>query len=232
MTTPRFQPDETMNHLRGQLIASAQAYPGEPMRDPRTMCEVAQACVEGGAAAIRAQGIADLVLMREVLEVPMIGLWKDGHDGVFITPTLRHAAAVATTGCEIVALDGTRRERPDGLTLAQTINGLKQEFPNVLVMADCGSTQDALYSQDAGADIVGTTLAGYTDERPATNGPDFELIDDLATRVTVPFIVEGRIHTLEQASEAMKRGPLAVVVGTAITHPTSITRWFVQAVTR
>jgi len=33
-----------LERLRGGLIASAQAYPGEPMRDPRTMDQVAQAC--------------------------------------------------------------------------------------------------------------------------------------------------------------------------------------------
>jgi len=38
-----------LERLRGGLIASAQAYPGEPMRDPRTMDQVAQACVAGGA---------------------------------------------------------------------------------------------------------------------------------------------------------------------------------------
>ena len=37
-------------------------------------------------------------------------------------------------------------------------------------------------------------------------------------------LVEGRVHTTAQAAEAVRRGAWAVVVGTAITHPTSITR--------
>ena len=65
------------------------------------------------------QGLADIQFTRAAVEVPVIGLWKDGHDGVFITPTLRHALSVANAGAHIVALDGTRRERPDGLTLAR-----------------------------------------------------------------------------------------------------------------
>ncbi len=216
--------------LEGKLIASAQAYPGEPMRDPRTMAQVAQACVQGGASAIRAQGLADLSLIHQAVDVPVIGLWKDGHDGVFITPTLHHALAVAGTGCEIVAIDGTRRERPDGLTFAQTVKEFKKIRPDVLVMADCGSYEDAMMAQEAGADILGTTLAGYTDDRPKTDGPDLELLAQIKADADRPIFVEGRIHTPAQAREAMEAGAYAVVVGTAITHPTTITSWFVDAV--
>ncbi|MCL3776767.1 MULTISPECIES: N-acetylmannosamine-6-phosphate 2-epimerase [unclassified Actinomyces] len=219
-----------LERLRGGLIASAQAYPGEPMRDPRTMDEVAQACVAGGAVGIRAQGLADLALITQHVDVPVIGLWKDGHDGVFITPTLTHAIAVAATGVEIVAIDATRRPRPDGLTFAQTVAGLKEVREGILVMADCGSLDDAKMAQDAGADILGTTLAGYTGERPKTDGPDVELIDQVAAIAQVPLVVEGRVHTPAQAALAMQHGAFAVVVGTAITHPTTITSWFVDAV--
>ena len=222
--------DPVLARLRGGLIASAQAYPGEPMRDPRTMDQVAQACVAGGAVGIRAQGLADLALINQHVEVPVIGLWKDGHDGVFITPTLNHAIAVAATGSQIVAIDATRRPRPDGRTFAQTVTGLKKAFPGVLVMADCGSLDDARTAQDAGADVLGTTLAGYTGERPRTEGPDIELIDQVAAIAEVPLVVEGRVHTPAQAALAMEHGAFAVVVGTAVTHPTTITSWFVQAI--
>ncbi|MBW3069647.1 N-acetylmannosamine-6-phosphate 2-epimerase [Actinomyces sp. 594] len=221
-----------LERLRGGLIVSSQAYPGEPMRDPRTMDQVARACVAGGAVGIRAQGLADLALITQHVDVPVIGLWKDGNEGVFITPTLTHAIAVAATGVQVVALDGTRRPRPDGRTLAQTVSGLKAARPGVLVMADCGSLDDARAAQDAGADILCTTLAGYTGERPVTDGPDIELVDQLAAIARVPVIVEGRVHTPAQAALAMDHGAFAVVVGTAITHPATITSWFVDAVTR
>lgn len=221
---------EVLERLRGGLIASAQAYPGEPMRDPRTMDQVAQACVAGGAVGIRAQGLADLALINQHVDVPVIGLWKDGHEGVFITPTLTHAIAVAATGCPIVAMDATRRPRPDGRTFAQTVAELKEAVPGILVMADCGSLDDAKAAQDGGADVLGTTLAGYTGERPKTDGPDVELIDQVAAIAQVPLVVEGRVHTPAQAAMAMEHGAFAVVVGTAITHPTSITSWFVDAV--
>ena len=212
--------------LRGRLVVSCQAYPGEPMLDPRTMTQVAQAAVDGGAAGIRAKGLDALRSMRPVIPVPMIGLVKvDGAD-VFITPTLADCLAVAETGCEIVALDGTRRPRPDGLSLATTISQLKQAHPGILVMADCGSAKDAASAQDCGADILGTTLAGYTGERPKTPGPDWECVDQMVAIAARPVFVEGRIHTPAQAAEAIRRGAWSVVVGTAITHPTTLTRWF------
>ena len=221
----------TLEPLRGQLIVSAQAYPGEPMRDPRTMAQVAASAVLGGAAAIRVQGIADIQFTRSAVEVPLIGLWKDGHDGVFITPTLRHALACANAGAHIVAIDGTRRDRPDGLDLAQTISAIHSES-NALVMADCGSLDDAAAAADAGADLVGTTLAGYTGERPKTDGPDLELLSAIASAgLGKPLIAEGRIHTPSQARQALDAGAFAVVVGTAITHPASITGWFKDALT-
>jgi len=221
----------TLEPLRGQLIVSAQAYPGEPMRDPRTMAQVAASAVIGGAAAIRVQGIADIQFTRSAVEVPVIGLWKDGHDGVFITPTLRHALACANAGAHIVAIDGTRRERPDGLDLARTIAGIHAES-NALVMADCGSLEDAAAAAQAGADLIGTTLAGYTGERPKTDGPDLDLLAGIATAgLGKPLIAEGRIHTPLQARQALDAGAFAVVVGTAITHPASITGWFKDALT-
>lgn len=220
---------EAVEALRGHLIVSCQAYPGEPMRDPRTTGQVAASAVIGGAGAVRVQGLADVQHTRSAVEVPVIGLWKDGHDGVFITPTLRHALAVANAGAHVVAIDGTRRSRPDGLTLAQTVAGIHAES-HALVMADCGSFDDAAAAVEAGADLVGTTLSGYTGERPKTSGPDLDLLRHIAgADFGVPVLAEGRIHTPAQARQALDAGAFAVVVGTAITHPATITGWFAEA---
>lgn len=218
-----------LESLRGKLIVSAQAYPGEPMRLPQTMAQVAASAVVGGAAAVRVQGLADIQFTRSAVEVPVIGLFKDGHEGVFITPTVHHALAVAQAGAHIVALDGTRRERPDGLSLEQTIRAV-HENSGALVMADCGSLGDVLAAAEAGADLIGTTLAGYTGERAKTEGPDLELISQIAgAGLDRPLVAEGRIHTPAQARAAVDAGAFAVVVGTAITHPATITSWFGDA---
>lgn len=221
---------DTIDRLRGGLIVSCQAYPGEAMRDPRTMAQVAAAALVGGAIGIRVQGLDDIRAVAE-LPVPVVGLWKDGDADVFITPTLEHAKAVTDAGADIVAIDGTRRPRPDGRTLAETVAGIRAHT-DALIMADCGSLDDAVAAEAAGADILGTTLSGYTGERPKTDGPDLELIGLIAERCTRPIVAEGRIHTPDHAAAAIAAGALAVCVGTAITHPATITSWFADALAR
>lgn len=222
-------PTDILDRLRGGLVVSCQAYPGEAMRDPRTMAQVGQAAVVGGAAGIRVQGLDDIRAVAG-MTVPVVGLWKDGSDGVFITPTLEHAKAVADAGADIVAIDGTRRRRPDGRSLGETIAALR-EYTDALIMADCGSLDDALEAERSGADIIGTTLSGYTPERPRTEGPDLDLIALLSARCATPIMAEGRIHSPAQAAAAAAAGAFAVCVGTAITHPATITSWFVAALT-
>lgn len=215
--------------LRGGLVVSCQAYGDEPMNDAVTMTKVSQAVVAGGAVAVRAQGPDHLRMMRGVLDVPLIGLWKVGKEGVFITPTLEHALAVAETGAEVVALDGTGRERPDGRTLAETVRELRAAH-DVLVMADCSTYEEGLAAAEAGVDLVGTTLAGYTPYTEKTDGPDLELVSRLAHDLDLPVVAEGRIHTPAHAAAAIAAGAHCVVVGTGITHPSSITSWFADAV--
>ncbi|MFC8448266.1 N-acetylmannosamine-6-phosphate 2-epimerase [Kitasatospora sp. NPDC057223] len=214
--------------LRGRLIVSCQAYPGEPLRDPDAMRRTALAVIEGGAAGIRAQGLDDLRAIRPATGLPLIGLWKDGATGVYITPTARHAVEVARTGADIVALDATDRPRPDGRPLAESIDAV--HAAGRLVMADVSTEAEGVRAAGLGADLVGTTLSGYTEGSPRTEGPDLRLVERLAGALDVPVIAEGRIHTPAQARAALEAGAFAVVVGTAITHPTTLTRWFDAAV--
>lgn len=215
--------------LRGKLIVSVQAYPGEPMRNPETMAQIARAAEIGGAAAIRCQGLSDIAAIKGRVEVPVIGLWKEGHEGVYITPSLRHAKACRMAGADVVAIDATSRPRLDGLSFAETTAAMHAE--GALVMADCGSYEDAKNAYDAGADILSTTLAGYTGDRPPTEGPDLELLAEVvAAFPDRPVICEGRVHTPADAAAALDAGAFAVIVGTAITHPTRITTWFMKAI--
>jgi putative N-acetylmannosamine-6-phosphate epimerase len=55
------------------------------------------------------------------------------------------------------------------------------------------------------------------------------LISQLVGRVRKPVIAEGRFHEPQQVAEAFERGAFAVVVGTAITRPSEITKRFVAA---
>lgn len=220
---------ELLRTLEGELIVSCQAYPGEPLRDSDAMARVAESVVLGGAVAVRAQGISDIERIRASIDVPVIGLWKIGTEGVFITPTLASALAVAHAGAHVVALDATSRERPNGEALATIVDAIHSET-EALVMGDIGGEDSARYAIEAGVDVVATTLAGHTGERPSGGGPDFDLIATVAAFSPVPVIGEGRIHSPAEARQAIDYGAHAVVVGTAITHPRSITEWFVDAV--
>ena len=132
--------DPLIQSLKGKLVVSVQAYMGEPLRTPETMAQMSRACELGGAAAIRCQGLADIAAIKGRCEVPVIGLWKDGHEGVYITPTLRHARACVAAGADIVAIDATDRPRPDGKTVEDTFRPLHEE--GVLLMADCATIED------------------------------------------------------------------------------------------
>jgi len=183
----------------------------------------------GGAAAIRCQGLSDISAIKGRVDVPVIGLWKEGHEGVYITPSLRHARACVMAGSDIVALDATGRPRLDGLSFGETVKALRED--GTLVMADCGSFEDAQRAVDAGVDIVSTTLAGYTGDRVKTDGPDLELLREVVAAFPAARRPRGpRAPAARRAAAAIEAGAFAVIVGTAITHPTSITTWFKAAV--
>lgn len=216
-----------LSRLQGGLIVSCQASPGEPLHGPVFMTAMAATAVAAGAVGVRLNGLADVRAVRaSQLGVPVIGLWKDGDSGVYITPTLEHALAVAAAGADIVALDATTRPRRDGLTLAETIATIHHET-EALVMADVATHAEGLAASRAGADVVGTTLSGYTEHAPARPGPNLDLIERLSTDLDIPVLAEGRIGTPDQAAEALSRGAWAVVVGSAITRPGVITSRFV-----
>ncbi|MEU5669081.1 hypothetical protein ABZ749_01670 [Micromonospora sp. NPDC047753] len=75
----------------------------------------------------------------------------------------------------------------------------------------------------------GTTLAGYTAYTTKQPGPDLDLVARLSRSIDVPVVAEGRIHTPAHAAQALRAGAWTVVVGTAITHPSTITGWFTSA---
>jgi N-acylglucosamine-6-phosphate 2-epimerase len=215
--------------IKGKLIVSVQAYPGEPLRTPEVMALMSRACELGGAAAIRCQGLSDISAIKGRVDIPVIGLWKEGHEGVYITPTLRHALAVVNAGADVVAIDATDRPRPDGRTFAETVAALR-ERAETLVMADCMTIDDIRGAVACGCDLVSTTLSH---NKPAIDttldeGPDLPLLRQATSEFPgLPIICEGHVHTPADARAALEAGAWSVVVGTAITHPTSLTSWFV-----
>ena len=195
------------------------------------MAQIARSCEIGGAAAIRCQGLADISAIKSRVEVPVIGLWKEGHEGVFITPTLRHAVACVNAGSDIVAIDATDRPRPDGRTFEETVRDLRAQC-ETLIMADCSCIEDVRRGFAAGVDVCSTTLSHGTNVigTGIADGPDLPLLRQAHEEFPdLPITCEGRVHTPADARAALDAGAWAVVSGTAITHPATITKWFREA---
>ncbi len=214
--------------LRGRLVVSCQALPGSPLRHAAIIAALAQCAERGGAGGVRVDGPEDVAACRRAVAVPVIGILKVPGSPVYITPTFAEAQAVARAGADIVAVQATREREARGTPLADLVARIHAEC-GVPVMADVSTAEEGAAAAGAGADLVATTMAGYTPHSRTVPGPDLDLVRDLAGSLRVPVVAEGRIHTPEDAAEALRAGAWAVVVGRAITMPEAITERFVRA---
>lgn len=213
------------------LIVSCQALEHEPLHGSHIMARMALAAQQGGAVGIRANTPEDIRAIREMVSLPIIGIYKRDYEGsdVSITPTFEEARAIAEAGADMIALDATPRPRPNGETLPELIRRIHDEL-DLPVMADCSTLEEAVEAARLGADVVSSTLAGYTPYSRKTDGPDFDLLRDMLKQVNAPVFAEGRFHSPEQVAQALAMGCYAVVVGGAITRPQEITARFAAAV--
>lgn len=215
----------------GRLIVSCQAATDSPLSGPRFMAAMARAAELAGAAAVRVNGPEDIRAVRDAVKIPIIGIYKrpDKDSRVYITPSMDEVEAVYEAGADVVAVDGTLRSRRYGPPPDVLIPAIHDRFPGAIVMADVATFDEGRAAEACGADIIATTLSGYTDESRGGNGPDIELISTLASFVHVPVIAEGRFATPEEVRTAFEAGAHGVVVGTAITNPMAIAMRFVAA---
>ncbi|WP_211093545.1 N-acetylmannosamine-6-phosphate 2-epimerase [Cohnella fermenti] len=222
---------DILSSLKGGLVVSCQAYPGEILFGADVMARMALTAKAGGAVGIRANTPEDVAEIKSRTGLPVIGIWKASYSdsSVYITPTLKEAEAIAQAGADIVALDATNRERPGQERLTDIIRVLRSKY-EVMLMADVSTVQEGIEAERMGFDIVSTTLSGYTPYSPNHAGPDMELVGELVKALSIPVFAEGRIQTPEEASECLHRGAYTVVVGSAITRPELITRKFVEGI--
>jgi N-acylglucosamine-6-phosphate 2-epimerase len=221
---------EIIEKLRGRLVVSCQALPGNPLRESGYMAVMAKAAELGGAGGIRANGAEDIQAIREQVKIPIIGINKTAAslENVYITPTLEAAVEAAEAGADIIALDATNRPRPGNVSAAELIRAVKRRL-GLPVMADISTYEEGMAAAESGADIVATTLAGYTAYTSKTDGPDLELLKELARDINVPLFAEGRILTPDDLKAVFKYGAFAAVVGKMITNPMFITQQFINA---
>lgn len=220
----------TMNFLEqvhGGLIVSCQAPQGSPLRGRNLMAAMAEAAEAGGAAAIRAEGIEDIVTIRAAVRLPILGLIKapSTQTSVVITPLLEHVSRLIEAGADMIAVDATIRTRADGSFGADFV-ARAQEL-GTPILADIDNIEAAVLAEKAGAAAVATTLSGYTSNL-IPDDPDVELVRSCVERCSVPVIAEGRYSTPEEVGEAFNAGAWAVCVGSAITDPWTSTKRFVE----
>ncbi len=216
-----------LDQIKGKLVISCQALPGEPLHSPMIMGRMALAAKNAGAAGIRAQGVEDIIEIKKVTGLPVIGIIKRNYPDseVFITATKKEVQELLATDCEMIALDATIRPRPNGELLQDLLDQI--HAANRLAMADCSTVEEAKIAEEMGFDCVSTTLAGYTSYSTQTSGPDVELVKQLVKDCQIPVIAEGKIHTPEQLKEIMNLGVYSAVVGGAITRPQEIAQRFI-----
>lgn len=185
----------------------------------------AGSALEGGAVGLRVEGAQRVAAVRKAYSVPIIGLIKrDMRDSpVRITPYLEDVDALAQAGADIVAVDATDRVRPmDVDALIARIHSR-----GCLAMADCATLAEAQAAMNWGADLVGSTMSGYTGGAIPAH-PDFALVRAMRT-LGIFVVAEGRLNTPELVGQAVHAGADAVVVGSAVTRPDVVTSWFALA---
>lgn len=219
-----------IDNLKGKVIVSSQAMPDEPLYEEKCMTAMMQSVVNGGAAGLRVAGARD-VRNAKKFGIPVIGLTKpdklpqNWRSVVYITPGLKEVRELIEADADIIAFDGTSRPRPDC-----TLQDIIEEIHTVgkLAMADISTLEEGLNCEKLGADIISTTLAGYTDESgEAGDEPDYYLLEKLVKSTDLPVILEGRIWEPSQVKKAFELGAHCVVIGSAITRPQLIVRRFI-----
>ena len=226
------QSKKVFDKIKGGLLVSCQALKTEPLYSSYIMGRMAYAAKLGGAVGIRANTPEDIREIKQVVDLPVIGLYKQVFEdsSVYITPTYEAVDELVECGADIIAMDATERIRPFGISLDEFFSTLREKYPEQLFMADCSTFEDAMHAQKIGFDLVGTTLCGYTEETKGIELPCFELIERLTREMSIPVIAEGGIWTPEQLKKAFERNVFEAVVGTAITRPMEITKRFVAAI--
>ena len=220
-----------LDEIRGGLIVSVQAWRGSALDDPHVIAAMAQAAQESGAAAVRIEGVEHLRAVRARVRIPIVGLIKREYAGFapYITPGLEEVRAVASAGAEIVAFDATLRSRPDGSEARDLIAEIHSE--GRLALADCAEAGEASKAIAAGADIVATTLCGYTAETAGRTLPALDLVRELAL-LRHFTLCEGGVRSPADVRAAFAAGADAVCVGSAITNVDWLVREFAGAAAR
>lgn len=223
--------NKIIENWRGGLIVSCQAPANSPIARPEIIAAFAETAEQNGAVGVRIDSPEHISAVKRAVKIPILGIYKvvTNESEVYITPTFEAAQAVAEAGADVIALDATFRRRPNGETLENIAEKIRGQL-NKLVMADVATFEEGVRAaEEIGVDVISTTLSGYTMETKHLSEPDFGLVENLAKRVGIPVICEGRLRSTGDVRRAFDCGAFAVVVGGAITGIDQLVRKFIDA---
>jgi N-acylglucosamine-6-phosphate 2-epimerase len=221
-TSTRPVPD-VLDRLHHGLVVSSQVMdPRSPLDDPDLLARLAQAALLGGAVGARVASAPTVAALRSrEPSLPIIGLTKRRRDGLdnYITPSVDDALELLRAGADIVAVQATRGSRM-GASFAEIARAVHAQ--DQLVMADVSTRDEALDAVADGADMVGTTMVGFTPSTEHADRPAIALVEGLASALDVPVVLEGSVWTPEDVAAGFAAGAHTVVAGSAITAPDRI----------
>ncbi len=183
-----------VDQLRQGLIVSCQASTPHPLRDARIIAALARCAELGGAAGVRVNGCEDVRATKAHVSLPTIALEKVPlRPGRFlITAELDAARDLALAGADMIALEVTS-ERPGGVARGLKLIADVHRELQLPVMADVSTLEEGMSAWRAGAELVATTLSGYTPYTADRDGPDLELARSMA-RAGIPDHPRGPSH--------------------------------------
>jgi len=223
-----------LNKVKNGLIVSCQALSDEPLHSSFIMGRMAKAATEGGAAGIRANTKEDISEIKKQTSLPIIGLVKRHYPDVpiYITATMKEVDELMDEGCDMIAVDATKQDRPEGETLEEFVAAIREKYDDVLLMADTSTVKEGIEAERLGFDVVSTTLVGYTSytEGQSIFADDYAMLKEYLEKISIPVIAEGSVDTPEKAKDCLDLGVHSVVVGSTITRPQVITKRFVDSI--
>ncbi|MER2064037.1 MAG: N-acetylmannosamine-6-phosphate 2-epimerase [Alkalibacterium sp.] len=223
-----------LNKVKDGLIVSCQALSDEPLFSSFIMGRMAKAATVGGAVGIRANTKEDIAEIKKQTTLPIIGLVKRHYPDVsiYITATMKEVDELMDEGCDMIAVDATKQDRPEGETLEEFVQAIRKKYDDVLLMADTSTVEEGVEAERLGFDVVSTTLVGYTSYTKGQSifENDYAMLKEYLEKVSIPVIAEGNVDTPEKAKACFDHGVHSVVVGSAITRPHLITKRFVDAI--
>lgn len=215
-----------MDIEKNSIIVSVQSTKGDPTHNKECKEAFIKSAIIGGAGGLRLASEDDIKKAKMLYpKIPVIGITKPDtipknyKELVYITPTPEDALKLIAWGADIVAFDATKRH--DYKLIIEAVKNAGK-----LAMADISTYEEGIAARMAGADIISTTLSGYTTYSKQSDEPDFELLEKLVKNVDCPVVLEGKIWEHAQVKRAIDIGAHAVVIGSAITRPWLITERF------